>query len=152
MKRNYAIALGLCFFIYSCGDQKTAEPKTNNPMDLVVNPRTADANADLSQLGTLLFEDTTFDFKEINEGDVVTHTFKYKNVGKSPVLITEANTSCGCTVPDYKKEPIAPGEEGEINVKFNSEGKHGDIAKSVYVKSNGNPAIQGLMIYAKIRN
>jgi Protein of unknown function (DUF1573) len=135
---------------FSCEDKKTTK-KGPNPLDLVNNPRTADSAADLSQLGTLQFRDTTFDFKDIKEGEVVTHSFAYKNVGKSPVLISEANTSCGCTVPDYKKEPILPGEEGEIEVKFNSKGKSGPNYKTIYLKSNGNPAIQGLAINANVK-
>jgi hypothetical protein len=135
--------------ILGCKEEKQ-EVKKSNPMDIVNNPLTADSATDLSSLGTLQFADTVFNFGKIKSGEIVTHTFVYKNTGNSPVLISDANTSCGCTVPEYKKEPIAVGEDGEIKIKFNSEGKHGMVSKSVYLKTNANPAIQGLIIQGEI--
>jgi len=85
---------------------------------------------------TMDFESKTYDFGTINEGDVVEHTFTFTNNGKAPLVITNARPSCGCTVPSYTKEPVAPGESGEIVVKFNSKGKPNTQNKSVTIKNN----------------
>lgn len=77
-----------------------------------------------------------FDFGTITEGDIVKHTFKVKNVGKSDLTILHAQASCGCTIPDWTKRPILPGEVGEINISFNSTGKIGDQKKSVTLTTN----------------
>nr|HNH67158.1 DUF1573 domain-containing protein [Bacteroidia bacterium] len=67
----------------------------------------------------------------ITEGEIVSYNFKFKNSGKAPLIITQASASCGCTVPEYSKDPIAPGQEGFIKVTFNSEGKHGMTSKTI---------------------
>jgi hypothetical protein len=69
---------------------------------------------------TITFEDTSFNFGNIKQGDKVKHTFKFTNSGKNPLLIVNSFGTCGCTVPDYPKNPIKPGESGVINVVFNS--------------------------------
>jgi len=85
------------------------------------------------------FEETVFDFGTVSEGEVVKHTFYFSNTGKSPLIIHSAQGSCGCTVPDWPKEPIAPGEEGKIEVTFNSNGKGGDNKKLVTILANTKP-------------
>ena len=71
----------------------------------------------------LNFDKTEHDFGVINEGDVVETVFSFTNSGNSELIITSAKGSCGCTVPEWPKEPIMPGEAGEIKVKFNSDRK-----------------------------
>jgi len=85
---------------------------------------------------TIQFYDTMFDFGSIKEGDVVKHAFKFKNTGNNPLLISKADVSCGCTVPTFSKEPIAPGAEGEIMVQYNSNHHPGNQQKNVLVHSN----------------
>ncbi|WP_231465263.1 MULTISPECIES: DUF1573 domain-containing protein [unclassified Pedobacter] len=85
------------------------------------------------------FEQEIFDFEKIEEGAAVTHEFKFKNVGKSPLIISNATATCGCTIPETPKEPILPGKEGIIKVVFNSTGKGGMQDKVVTVTSNANP-------------
>ncbi len=82
------------------------------------------------------FEETEFAFGEIQQGDVVEHTFKYKNIGDAPLIISNARASCGCTVPKWTKEPTAPGANDEIHVKFNSRGKRGTQRKSITITTN----------------
>lgn len=86
------------------------------------------------------FEQTEYDFGTVKEGEVVTHTFKFKNVGESPLVIQNASATCGCTVPDYSRKPIAVGETGEVQVKFNSQGRVGTQAKNVTITANTKPA------------
>jgi hypothetical protein len=82
------------------------------------------------------FEETRPSFGTITDGEVVTHAYKFKNTGDNPLIITNAIASCGCTVPSYPKEPIAPGASGEIVVQFNSNGKVGHQQKNVLINSN----------------
>ncbi len=71
------------------------------------------------------FEKESYDFGQITDGEKVSYDFKFTNVGKTPLIVTSATATCGCTVPDYPKEPIAPGAEGVIKVVFDSTGKPG---------------------------
>lgn len=71
----------------------------------------------------MTFDVLEYNFGTIKQGEVVTHEFKFKNTGKEPLIINNAVGSCGCTVPDYPKEPIKPNGEGVIKVTFNSAGK-----------------------------
>lgn len=77
-----------------------------------------------------------FDFGVINEGDKVEHIFKFKNLGKTDLLVVHAQASCGCTVPEWTKQPIKPGEFGEIKIVFNSTGKPGEQRKTVTLTTN----------------
>jgi len=79
----------------------------------------------------MTFEEMEFNFGTIKQGDIVTHEFKFKNTGKEPLIINEAHGSCGCTVPEYPKEPIKPNGSGIIKVTFNSAGKMGAQDKTV---------------------
>jgi len=82
------------------------------------------------------FENKVFDFGTILEGEQVSYTFKFKNVGDCPLVIKEVNTSCGCTVPEYDKKPIEPNGTGAINIKFDSNGKKGTQYKTIRVITN----------------
>ncbi|WKK77248.1 DUF1573 domain-containing protein [Marivirga salinae] len=100
-------------------------------------------------LPTMEFEEKTHDFGKITEGDVVTKVFTFKNTGEAPLIISNATSSCGCTVPSYPKDkPIAPGEEGEIEVKYNSRGKKNQDNKVVRITANTWPATNNLTIKA----
>jgi hypothetical protein len=73
------------------------------------------------------FDKKIWDFGTITDGEVVEHTFRFTNTGTNDLIISNASASCGCTIPEWPKEPIAPGEKGEIKVEFNSNGKrHGN--------------------------
>lgn len=78
----------------------------------------------------------TYDFGTVKEGPDVEHIFKFKNVGKEPLIITNASASCGCTVPEWPKEPILPGKTGQLKVTFHTQGKAGAVLKTVYIQSN----------------
>lgn len=89
------------------------------------------------------FEKEVYDFGAIKQGDVVNYEFKFTNAGKEPLIITEAHGSCGCTVPEYPKEPIKAGGKGVIKVTFNSAGKSSLQDKTVTISSNakGGPKV-----------
>lgn len=79
----------------------------------------------------MTFEVLEYNFGAIKQGEIVTREFKFKNTGREPLIINNAVGSCGCTVPDYPKEPIKPGGSGIIKVTFNSAGKMGQQDKTV---------------------
>lgn len=87
----------------------------------------------------ITFSHLTHDFGTIVEGERVEHTFKFENTGKSNLVISSATASCGCTIPNWPKEPIAPGEKGEIKVEFNSAGKRDMVSKDITILANTNP-------------
>ncbi|MFY0625418.1 MAG: DUF1573 domain-containing protein [Reichenbachiella sp.] len=101
-------------------------------------------------LPVFAFTKEDHDFGTINEGDVVEHIFKFKNTGDAPLIIASAQGSCGCTVPEWPKEPIGVGEEGEIKVKFNSRKKPGNQNKTVTIKSNTFPSQKRIKIKANV--
>lgn len=96
----------------------------------------ASAQTDNQQLGEIVFEKTTAEFGDIKQGQVVNATFKFKNVGKSPVILSNVQTTCGCTVPAWTRDPIAPGKSAEITATFNSAGKMGQQNKVITITSN----------------
>ncbi len=82
------------------------------------------------------FKDKLYDFGVISRGDTVEHTFYFENIGTAPLKILSARGSCGCTVPKYSREEIAPGEKGKVFVRFNSAGKSGMQNKTVTLVTN----------------
>jgi hypothetical protein len=84
----------------------------------------------------LTIEKNTHDFGDIYQGDVVEHTFKFTNTGNQPLLITNIQTSCGCTTPQWPRDPIMPGGKGELKVGFNSAGKMNKQTKTLPIISN----------------
>ena len=95
-------------------------------------------------------ENIEYDFGTVNEGEIVNHTFVFRNTGKSPLVIDKATASCGCTVPSYSKEPTEPGGQGKIVVEFDSRGKLGNNHKTIAIRSNSNPAVKILNVYAEV--
>jgi hypothetical protein len=89
----------------------------------------------------ITFEKKSHDFGDIYQGDKVEQTFKFTNTGTEPLIITNVSVTCGCTVPKgWPRDPIAPGQKGEITIAFNSAGKMGRQNKVVTVVSNAvNP-------------
>jgi hypothetical protein len=88
----------------------------------------------------MIFDKTTHDFGNVAQGDTVSHTFRFRNTGNQPLVISNVLTTCGCTVPDWPKEPIAPNQTGQIEVLFDSKGRSGRQNKVVTIISNAvNP-------------
>ncbi|MEO9965074.1 MAG: DUF1573 domain-containing protein [Reichenbachiella sp.] len=101
-------------------------------------------------LPVFAFSEESHDFGTINEGDVVEHVFEFTNTGDAPLIISSAAGSCGCTVPEWPKEPIGVGEKGEIKVKFNSRKKPGVQNKTVTITSNTFPKQKRIKIKANV--
>lgn len=119
------------------GEVVTMETDKEQPTQAVSNNK---ASAEMK------FENYEYDFGTIKEGDVVDHTFKFTNTGSTPLIIQNAVGSCGCTVPEWPHEPVAPGAAGEIKVKFNSSGKGGVQSKTVTITANTQPDVTTLTL------
>jgi len=109
---------------------------TPAPSPVAVQP--ADQKPD-GPTATMDFASMDHDFGTINEGDVVEHTYKFKNTGAAPLIIQSAQGSCGCTVPEWSKEPIPVGGTGFVKAKFDSNGKQNAQNKTVTVTANTWP-------------
>ena len=96
------------------------------------------------------FEVETYNFGTVKQGESVTYEYKFTNIGKEPLVISRAQGSCGCTVPEWPKEPIAPGKEGKIKVVFSSGGKSGLQHKSVTINSNAKTPVVTLSIKGEV--
>jgi hypothetical protein len=101
-------------------------------------------------LPTIKFEEELHDFGTIKDGDVVEHVFTFVNEGEAPLVISDAKATCGCTVPEWPREPIPVGEAGEIKVRFNSKNKPGVQNKTVTLTTNSWPTTQRVRIKANV--
>ena len=144
----------LLITLYSCNSKKaegTATDKNEISTDMVSNPITASGdNEGIEDLPKIEFKVTNYDFGAIVQGEKVSYVFKFKNVGKKDLIISGASASCGCTVPKYRKDPIASGKEGELEVIFDSTGKSGSQRKVITVLANTQPNSTELTITADI--
>ncbi|MEI7595442.1 MAG: DUF1573 domain-containing protein [Bacteroidota bacterium] len=148
MKSKIAILISLTFlvFVVSCKN-KTNNTEKDDMLNtsLVDIPKTADGSS-TSDLPVLEFDTETHNFENIFAGEVVSYTFKFKNSGKSDLIISDAKATCGCTVPEYPKKPIKPGESSFITVTFNSAGKQGVQNKTITILANTIPNTKVLTI------
>jgi hypothetical protein len=100
----------------------------------------------------IVWEKATYDFGDIFQGDKVEHAFSFTNTGTVPLIITNVEVTCGCTTPKgWPRDPVAPGEKGEILVAFNSSGKYGRQNKVVTIISNAtNPEASQITFSANV--
>jgi hypothetical protein len=101
-------------------------------------------------IAEIKFDTTYYNFGDLIQGEKAVYTFKFKNTGTANLMIEDAYSTCGCTVPNYSKEPIAPGEIGRIEVLFDSSGKHGVQYKTVGLKLNTKRKEKSLNIRANV--
>jgi hypothetical protein len=159
MKKNILLATAAVLFWTAGCEQKKAETGHTTAVTAqaeatqVHNPNVTNAEqvAAAADGPVMSFKQTTHDFGSIKEGEVVKHTFTFTNTGKSPLVIESATSTCGCTVPEVPKEPIAPGAEGKIEVQFSSAGKGGtQQMKVISIKANTQPEITQVNIKANV--
>ncbi|MAZ27203.1 MAG: hypothetical protein CL868_09030 [Cytophagaceae bacterium] len=146
MKKGIIALVALCAVAFtSCKNDASNKVKDEN----VEMAASRDANATVFPV--MEFEETTFDFGTIERGNSVEHVFKFKNTGKAPLVITNATSSCGCTVPTWTKEPVQPGETGELTVKYNGSGSNA-VTKTVTIKSNTEKGSEKITINAFVKS
>ena len=101
--------------------------------------------------GKFKFKEETHDYGEVPEGPLAEFDFEFKNVGKKPIIISEAHGSCGCTVPKWPTDPILPKQKGVIHVSYNTNGRVGVFNKDVYITSNAQPSPMKLHITGTVK-
>ena len=107
-------------------------------------------NAQEASGAAITFKEKSIDFGDITQGDKVSHTFELTNSGKAPLIISNVAATCGCTVPSWPKEPIAPGASAEIKVSFNSAGKMGKQNSVVRIYSNASEPIEKISLISNV--
>ena len=137
----------LSLFLVSCS---TSSDEKKITTDLVNSPLTANRDAEKVLTPSIQMYESSYDFGELQQGESVTHDFIFKNTGNSDLIITAAKGSCGCTVPEWPKNPIVKGEEGIIKLTFNSAGKSGKQNKTVTLVSNAIPNTKVLTINGNV--
>lgn len=137
-----------CLAVFSaCNNQNSTKSTTASDTEAVASV----SEVDTDNVPAFKFEKSVYDFGQITDGEKVSYDFKFKNIGKSPLIITSATSTCGCTVPEYPKEPVAPGAEGLIRVVFNSAGKPGMQNKIVTITANTIPSNTELNILGNVK-
>jgi Protein of unknown function (DUF1573) len=106
---------------------------------------------DTGTVAKLRFQEYSYDFGTVDEGKMVTKVFSFENVGKSPLVISDAHSTCGCTVPEFPEVPVPPGGKGEITVRFDTNGKAGPQTKPVTIVANTYPSNTVLEIVGIVR-
>ena len=100
----------------------------------------------------ITFEETTHEFGVISEGEKAKHTFQFINDGTEPLILTNVKASCGCTTPKWPREPIMPGETGEIQAIYNSKNRPGKFNKAITIQSNAaNAATMRVFIKGEVQ-
>jgi hypothetical protein len=145
MKSN-CFCIVLCILFLSCGNNGNS--KISNPENsITVNGTVEQQKLDNPEF---LFENLSYDFGEITQGDQMNYIFYFKNVGNSNLLIYNVKATCGCTSSTFSEAPILPEAEGEIVVIFDSKGKSGRVSNYVVVSANTYPANVVLTLSANV--
>jgi len=166
MKLKFLFAPALALIAFGCASEEKKESTASRPAataadtrELPVNtspgqqqgnfdPAANTATAPAGPSTTISFASYEHDFGNMAAGESVTHFFEFTNTGSEPLVIDNCKGSCGCTVPQCPKQPIQPGEKGQIEVKFNSKGKKNQQTKKVTINANTDPAQTFLTIKA----
>ncbi len=142
MKKSIFILAALVMVAFtSCKENAADKVSEEN----VASAAERDANA--GKFPVMTFAESEFDFGTIEQGAAQEHIFKFTNTGESDLIIVDAKSSCGCTVPEYTKQPVAPGATGEMLVKFNGSGKN-QVSKTVTITANTKSGKETLKIKA----
>ncbi|MEM9885435.1 MAG: DUF1573 domain-containing protein [Bacteroidota bacterium] len=151
------LVFALALFAISCANETEAETReaavkaiaptaTQPTAEVTPTAQPAQPSAPVGPTTVMTFDEMSYDFGTITAGEKVRHVYTFSNTGNEPLIISNARGSCGCTVPQWPQEAIAPGDEGEIVVEYNSKGKSGNETKTVTITANTEPAVTKLTI------
>ncbi|MBF44989.1 MAG: hypothetical protein CMD38_01620 [Flavobacteriales bacterium] len=158
----YKVLLISFIFLFACNDLakkvdndsanmvKSDQIKPSLSSNLVMNDKTSESNKNKFGMPEFSFEKELHDFGSLVDGEKVSFSFKFTNSGDAPLIISSAKGSCGCTVPNWPKDPIAPGESGSIDVTFNSSGRSGKQNKAITLTANTNPSRKVINITSEV--
>lgn len=138
------------------GTDSTAAPAATTVGDSAVAPVSAETApaatpASNQPTTTVALSENNFDFGKIKKGDKVEHVYEITNTGNNPLVISEVKPGCGCTAPDFTKEPIMPGKKGKITLHFDSSNFDGNVNKFADVFANVEKAPIKLTFTANIQ-
>jgi hypothetical protein len=128
----------LISFVFTACNQTNKKTALADMVDSIEENSTSTIDAERAPI--IKFDKLAHDFGKIKANEKVSFDFVFTNTGKTPLIISNAVASCGCTVPEIPKEPILAGAKGKINVVFNSVGKSGLQDKVVTITANTIPA------------
>lgn len=146
--KKIGLFLMLGIILLSCGNSKE---KTIG-VESISNPVTADGvdKQKANKMPVLQFESVTHNFGKVIQGERLSYSFKFKNTGHSNLIISYVESSCGCTTSTPPKEPIKPGDSGEIKVTFDSRTKSGEVSNQVLITANTYPINTLLTVKANV--
>lgn len=150
--RNIFLPIIAILLFASCQDMAKKVDDKKLSTDLVKTDKTSVKSTE-TKVGSpeFTFVEEEHDFGLLVDGEKVAYSFVFTNTGDAPLIISNAKGSCGCTVPNWPKDPIAPGEKGAIDVSFNSSGRKGIQNKAVTLTANTNPNRKVIKIKAEIK-
>ena len=151
MKKRTSLILLLvatAMLIASCGGNGNSDVDTS----VINNPNSASGVDKDAKIPIIKFDKMQHDFGRLSKGEMVSYSFRFTNTGKANLLVKECTATCGCTVADFPKNEIKPGEQGFITVSFNSANKHGQQIQTVTVGTNAQPSRYILKITAQVEN
>lgn len=132
--KNILCSIAVILILIGCND---SDPKSTAETTTVVPAKPVDADSDVANYTTIEWLDSTRqELGKIKEGQTPEISWKFKNTGDKPLVVLNAQGTCGCTIAEKPEQPVAPGEEGVIKAKFSSEGRLGVNEKQVIVTTN----------------
>jgi len=137
MKKTFLVVAFIAFAGSGAFAQKKLMPTHQTPAKSTV----AQATTAKQPATSIKFEEEVHDFGTLQEGDPAVAKFAFKNTGKEPLIIQNVHPSCGCTVPSWSKDPVAPGKEGTIEASYGTRGRVGSFNKSVTVTSTAGTTV-----------
>ena len=144
---NMLLLSAFCFLLLCCKNHNSELSISD-----IKNPQTANGmdEQQKASLPDFQFDVLSYDFGKVIQGEVLSYTYHFKNVGKSSLLISSIEASCGCTTSIPPKAPIRPGEKGEITITFDSKHKNGKVTSYLVVTANTYPAQTVLTVNAYV--
>jgi hypothetical protein len=140
MRQRISIFFAAAFIAASCQSSSTDRPEQHNCI----------AASQVQGIAAVKFETIHHDFGYLPNDTVVSHRFTFANTGEHDLILQSVKASCGCTVPQWTKEPIAPGQAGFVEVAFSTKGRSGKQIKTVTVRANTEPESTRLKFFATI--
>lgn len=145
-KNYFLIAIAIAFT--ACNN--TTSESNNSTIADSTGTTEVTSSSSVTSAPVMSFTTDTYDFGKIKDGEKVIYDFEFKNSGSTPLIIKDATATCGCTVPEFPREPIAPGASAKISVVFNSAGKTGLQDKIITITANTIPAQNTLHLIGEV--
>jgi hypothetical protein len=139
--KNILSLASVCLIVILAACNNSGKKSNNNEVNTLADTGT----------GKIVFKEYEHAFGEVAQGEKISYTFTFQNTGTGNLILKSAKTTCGCTVPKYDKEPIRPGETGNIEVVFDTTDRSGMQTKTITVESNASVPVVILKITAVVK-